>query len=43
VGFSCFHGQKKYKIRVSADCSVCTKNLINIKVLKRFILAFKMR
>ena len=30
----CFHGQKKYKLRLSAHCSVCTKKLIKIEVNK---------
>ena len=29
----CFHGQKQYKIRVSAHCSVRTKKLINCRSL----------
>ena len=34
IVFSCFHGQNKYKIRVSSHCRVHTKMLIKIKVRK---------
>ena len=39
--FSYFHGQNKYKIRVSVHCSLRSKKLINIKVRKISILAIK--
>ena len=39
VVFSCFHGQKKYKLKVSAHCSVRSKKLMILKVRKRPILA----
>ena len=37
--FKYFYGQNKYKTRVSASCSVCTKQWINVKKRKLSILA----
>ena len=39
--FSCFHGQKKYKIRVSAHCTVRAIILIIIMSGKKFFFALK--
>ena len=39
--FLYFHGENKYKIRISAHCSINTKKLINTKVGKGSIFALK--
>jgi hypothetical protein len=36
-----FSWPKRYKIRVSGHCSFCIKNLVNIEVEKKSILALK--
>ena len=41
VGISYFHGQNKFKIRVSDLCGIHTKKLITLKVRKISILGLK--